>query len=126
MPFEIKKRENLIMIAAVALNKNPSKATLSHVFIVIFNIRLEYGLRKMIALIDNNFEKNFIFQRFVKKNDLIDDSVKCMEEFINEYTITIYGKYDLIIYIKNSENQNQTNIVNFLTANMEWYDIILG
>jgi hypothetical protein len=48
------------MIAAVALNKNPSKAIPSHAFIIIFNIRLEHRLRKMIILMDNNFKENFI------------------------------------------------------------------
>jgi hypothetical protein len=74
---------------------------------------------------DNNSEENFISQRFVKKNDLINDSIKCKKIFIDGYTIIIYRKHDLIIYIKNSENQNQTNIVNFLAANIERYDIIL-
>jgi hypothetical protein len=113
------------MIAAVALSKNPSKATSSHAFIIIFNIRLEYRFRKIIALIDNDSEENFISQRFVKKNDLIDDSIKCIKESIDGYTVIIYRKHDLVIHIKNSENQNQTNIVNFLAANIERYDIIL-
>jgi hypothetical protein len=113
------------MIVAVTLNKNFSKTISSHAFIIIFNIRLKYRLRKMIVLIDNNFKKNFISQRFVKKNDLNNDSIKCIKKFIDGYTITIYKKHDLIIHIKNSENQNQTNIVNFLAANMERYDIIL-
>jgi hypothetical protein len=104
MPFEIKKRENLIMIAAVALNKNSSKAISSHAFIIIFNIRLEYRLRKIIILIDSDSEENFISQRFVKKNDLINNLIKCIKKFIDEYTIIIYGKHDLIIYIQNSEN----------------------
>jgi hypothetical protein len=104
MPFEIKKRENLIMIAAMILNKNPSKTTSSHAFIIIFNIRLEHGLRKMIILIDSDYKENFITQRFVKENDLINDSIKCTKKFIDGYTITIYGKHDLIIYIKNLEN----------------------
>jgi hypothetical protein len=113
------------MIVVVTLNKDLSKAISSHAFIVMFNIRLEYEFRKIIALINNNFEENFISQRFVKKNDLINDLIKCIKEFIDKYTVIIYGKHDLIIYIKNSENQNQTNIINFLAANMERYDIIL-
>jgi hypothetical protein len=44
---------------------------------------------------------------------------------MDRYTITIYRKHDLITYIKNSENQNQTNIVNFLAADIERYDVIL-
>jgi hypothetical protein len=88
----------------VALNKNSSKATTSYAFIVIFNIYLEHRLRKIIVLIDSDFEKIFISQRFVKKNDLINDSIKYIEKFIDGYTIIIYGKHDLIIYIKNSEN----------------------
>jgi hypothetical protein len=92
------------MIAAVALGKDFSKATSSYAFIIVFNIRLEYRLRKIIALMDNNFKENFISQRFVKKNDLIGDLIGCIEEFIDEYTIIIYRKHDLIIYIKNSEN----------------------
>jgi hypothetical protein len=74
---------------------------------------------------NNDSEENFIFQRFVKKNDLINDWIKYIKEFIDGYTVTIYEKHDLIIYIKNSENQNQTNIVNFLAADMKRYDIIL-
>jgi hypothetical protein len=104
MLFEIKKRESLIMIAAVALNKNFFKITSSHAFIVIFNIRLKYKLRKIITLINNNFEENFISQRFVKENDLINDLIRRIEESIDGYTITIYRKHDLIIHIKNSEN----------------------
>jgi hypothetical protein len=91
----------------------------------MFNIRLEYGFRKMIILIDNNFEENFISQRFVKENDLIGDLMKCIRKSIDRYTIIIYGKHDLIIYIKDSENQNQTNIINFLAINIERYDVIL-
>jgi hypothetical protein len=125
MPFEIKKRENLIMITAVTLNKDLSKITFSHAFIIIFNIRLEHKLRKIIILMDNDSEENFIFQRFVKENNLISDSVKRIRKFIDGQTITIYGKHDLIIHIKNSENQNQTNIINFLATNMKRYDIIL-
>jgi hypothetical protein len=48
-----------------------------------------------------------------------------MGKFIDGYTIIIYGKYDLITYIKDLENQNQTNIVNFLAADIKRYDIIL-
>jgi hypothetical protein len=79
----------------------------------------------MIALMDSGSEENFISQRFVKENDLISDLMKRMKESINEYTVTIYRKHDLIIHIKDSENQSQTNIINFLIANMERYDIIL-
>jgi hypothetical protein len=61
----------------------------------------------------------------VKKNDLINDLIKYIEKSIDKYTITIYGKHDLITYIKDLENQNQTNIINFLITNMERYDIIL-
>jgi hypothetical protein len=104
MLFEIKKRGNLIIITAVALNKNLSKTISSYAFIVVFNIRLKYRFRKIIILMDNGFKENFIFQRFVKENDLISDSIKCIKKFIDGYTITIYGKHDLIIHIKNSEN----------------------
>jgi hypothetical protein len=48
------------MIAVVALNKNSSKTIPSHAFIIIFNIRLEYRFRKIIAVMDNNSEENFI------------------------------------------------------------------
>jgi hypothetical protein len=64
------------MIAAVALNKDSFKATPSYAFIIIFNIRLEHKLRKMIILINNDSEENFILQRFVKENGLIVDSIK--------------------------------------------------
>ena len=104
MPFEIKKRENLIMITAVTLNKDLSKITFSHAFIIIFNIRLEHGLRKIIILMDSDFEENFISQRFVKKNDLINDLIKCIKKSIDKHTIIIYEKHDLIIHIKNSRN----------------------
>jgi hypothetical protein len=43
MPFEIKKRESPIMIAAVALNKNSSKLHFV-ALIIIFNVRLEHRL----------------------------------------------------------------------------------
>jgi hypothetical protein len=76
MLFEIKKRERLIMIIAVTLGKNPSKITPSHAFIIVFNIRLKYRLRKIIILINSDSEIFFISQRFVKENDLIDDSIK--------------------------------------------------
>jgi hypothetical protein len=104
MPFEIKKRENLIMIAAVALNKNSSKAISSHAFIIIFNIRLEYRLRKIIILIDSDSEENFISQRFVKKNNLISDLIRYIGKSIDGYAVIIYEKHDLIIHIKDSEN----------------------
>jgi hypothetical protein len=55
---------------------------------------------------NNDSEKNFISQRFVKKNDLISDPVECIKKSIDEHTVTIYEKHDLIIHIKNSENQN--------------------
>jgi hypothetical protein len=113
------------MIAAVALGKNPSKATPSHAFIIIFNVRLEYGLRKMIILVNNGSKENFISQRFVKENDLIGDPIGRMGESIDGYAVTIYGKHDLVTHIKDSGNQNQTNVVNFLAADMERYDIIL-
>jgi hypothetical protein len=74
---------------------------------------------------NNDFEENFISQRFVKENNLISDPIKRIKKSIDRYAITIYRKHDLITHIKNSENQNQTNIVNFLAANMERYDIIL-
>jgi hypothetical protein len=60
MLFEIEKRENLIMIAAVALGKDLSKVTLFHVFIIVFNIRLEHEFRKIIILVNNDSEENFI------------------------------------------------------------------
>jgi hypothetical protein len=114
------------MIAAVALDKDSSKIIPSHVFIIIFNIRLEYELRKIIALMNNNSEKNFISQRFVKKNGLIGDSIEYIKKSIDRYAVTIYRKHDLITHIKDSENQSQTNIINFLITNMKRYDIILG
>jgi hypothetical protein len=92
------------MIAAVTLNKNSFKIISSHAFIVVFNIRLKYKFRKMIILMDNDFEENFISQRFAKKNGLNNDLIKYMKKSIDGYTIIIYGKHDLIIYIKNSEN----------------------
>jgi hypothetical protein len=92
------------MIAAVALGKDSFKAISSHVFIVMFNIRLEHKLRKIIILMNNDSEKNFISQRFVKENDLISDLIKYIKKFIDRYTIIIYGKHDLIIYIKDLEN----------------------
>jgi hypothetical protein len=113
------------MITVVALDKDSSKIIFFHAFIIVFNIRLEYGFRKIIVLIDSDFKENFISQRFVKENDLISDLIKYIEKFIDGYAVIIYGKHDLIIYIKNSENQNQTNIVNFLVADIERYDIIL-
>jgi hypothetical protein len=106
MLFEIKKRGNPIMIAAVTLGKDFFKAISFHAFIVVFNVRLEYGFRKIIILVNNNFEEKFIFQRFVRENDLINDLIKYIKEFIDKYAITIYRKHDLIIHIKNSENQN--------------------
>jgi hypothetical protein len=104
MLFEIKKRESLIIIVAVALNKDFSKIIFSHAFIIVFNIYLKYEFRKIIILINNNFEENFIFQRFVKENDLISDLIKYIEKSIDGYAITIYRKHDLITHIKNSEN----------------------
>jgi hypothetical protein len=92
------------MIVVVALDKDFSKITSFHIFIVIFNIRLKYGFRKIIILMNSNFEENFISQRFVKENDLISDLIEYMKEFIDGYAIIIYGKHDLIIYIKNLEN----------------------
>jgi hypothetical protein len=68
------------MIAAVALDKNPSKAIFSRAFIVVFNIRLEYGFRKIIILMDNNSENFFISQRFVRENDLINNSIKYIKK----------------------------------------------
>jgi hypothetical protein len=50
------------MIVAVALDKDFFKAISSHAFIIIFNVRLEYRLRKIIALVNNGSEENFIFQ----------------------------------------------------------------
>jgi hypothetical protein len=55
------------MIAAVTLNKNSFKIISSRAFIIVFNIRLEYGFRKIIILINKDSEENFISQRFVKK-----------------------------------------------------------
>jgi hypothetical protein len=74
---------------------------------------------------DSDFEENFISQRLLKQNGLIGDLIKCMGESIDRYTIIIYGKHDLIIYIKNLGNQSQTNVINFFTADMKRYDIIL-
>jgi hypothetical protein len=48
------------MIAVVALGKNFSKVIFFRVFIVIFNVRLKYGFRKVIILMDSDFEENFI------------------------------------------------------------------
>jgi hypothetical protein len=90
----------------VALGKDPSKATPSHAFIVVFNIRLEHGLRKIIVLVNSDFEENFIFQRFVKENDLINDPIKYIKKSIDGYAVIIYEKHDLITHIKDSENQN--------------------
>jgi hypothetical protein len=88
------------------LDKDFFKTISFHAFIVVFNIRLKYGFRKIIILINNDSEENFISQRFVKKNDLISDLIKYMKEFIDGYAVTIYGKHDLIIHIKDSENQS--------------------
>jgi hypothetical protein len=61
MPFEIEKRRNLIIIVVMALDKNSFKAIFFHAFIIVFNIRLEHGLRKIIILINSDSEENFIF-----------------------------------------------------------------
>jgi hypothetical protein len=92
------------MIAVVALGKDSSKVISFHAFIIVFNICLKYGFRKIIILINNNSEENFISQRFVKKNDLINDPIKYIKKSIDGYTVIIYRKHDLIIHIKNSEN----------------------
>jgi hypothetical protein len=113
------------MIVAVALDKNSFKIISSYVFIIVFNIRLKHRLRKIIVLMNSDSEENFISQRFVKENDLINDLIKYIRKFIDRYTVTIYRKHDLIIYIKDLGNQNQTNIINFFAADMERYDIIL-
>jgi hypothetical protein len=107
------------------LDKNSFKAISSYAFIIVFNICLEYKFRKIIALIDNSSKENFISQQFVKKNNLISDLIKRIKKFIDGYTIIIYRKHNLIIYIKDSENQNQTNIINFFIADIKRYDIIL-
>jgi hypothetical protein len=65
----------------MTLGKNFSKVISSHIFIVVFNVRLEHGIRNIIILVDNDFEENFISQRFVKENDLISDLVKYMRKF---------------------------------------------
>jgi hypothetical protein len=88
----------------VTLDKDLSKIIFSHAFIVVFNIRLEHGFRKIIILMDNNLKENFISQRFVKKNGLISDLMKRIKKFIDRYAVIIYGKHDLIIHIKNLEN----------------------
>jgi hypothetical protein len=49
------------MIAAVTLDKTFFKTTFSHAFIIVFNVRLEYGFRKIIILMNNDFKENFIF-----------------------------------------------------------------
>jgi hypothetical protein len=49
------------MIVVVALDKDSFKIIFFRVFIIGFNIRLQYRFRKIIALIINNFEENFIF-----------------------------------------------------------------
>jgi hypothetical protein len=49
------------MIAAVALDKDFFMVIFFLVFIVLFNVRLEYGFRKIIILVDNGSEENFIF-----------------------------------------------------------------
>jgi hypothetical protein len=92
------------MIAVVALGKDSSKTTLFYAFIIIFNICLKYGFRKIIILMNNDSEKNFIFQRFVKENDLISNLMKYIKEFIDGHAIIIYGKHDLITHIKDSGN----------------------
>jgi hypothetical protein len=92
------------MIIAVALGKDFSKAISSHIFIVVFNVRLEHGFRKVIVLVDSGSKENFIFQRFVKENGLINNLIKYIENFIDRYAVTIYRKHDLIIHIKNLEN----------------------
>jgi predicted transcriptional regulator len=93
------------MIIVVTLDKDLFKIISFHAFIIVFNIRLEYGLRKIIILMNNNSEKNFISQRFVKENDLIGDPIKYIRKSIDRHTITIYRKHDLIIHIKNWENK---------------------
>jgi hypothetical protein len=92
------------MIVVVALSKNPFKAISFHAFIIVFNIRLKYKLRKIIVLINNNSEKNFISQRFIKENDLINDLIKYIRESIDGHTVTIYRKHNLITHIKDLEN----------------------
>jgi hypothetical protein len=91
------------MITVMALGKDFFKIIFFHAFIVVFNVRLEYGLRKIIILMDNDSEENFISQRFVKKNGLIGNLIRYIEKSIDRHTV-IYRKHDLIIYIKNSGN----------------------
>jgi hypothetical protein len=92
------------MITTVTLDKNFFKIIFFHAFIVVFNIRLKYRFRKIIILMNNNSEENFISQRFVKENDLINDLVEYIRKSIDGYAVIIYRKHDLIIHIKNSEN----------------------
>jgi hypothetical protein len=53
---------------------------------------------------NNNFEENFIFQRFVKKNNLISNLIERIKKSIDGHAVTIYKKHDLITHIKNLEN----------------------
>src|SRR6266536_626991 len=102
---KFKKRISLIIVAAVALNKNPS--TIKDIRCIFIEVILyfSYENRKITALLNYRIDKNLISQRFIKENSLEITPVEYMGIIVDGYYITIYKFHNIITKVKDSRNK---------------------
>jgi hypothetical protein len=84
------------MIVSVALNRDSEKIKITKtiaMYIILRDEYHDYRENTVYALMNIETEENFMSQRWIAERDLYtSDEIKNIN-IINDYTITIYGKY---------------------------------
>ncbi len=114
----LKKRISLIIVAAVALNKNPSTTKDIRCIFIEVILYFSYENRKITVLFNYRIDKNLISQRFIKENSLEATPVKHIKTTVDEHHITIYRSHNIIIKIKDSRNEIRVTQRTFYVTNI--------
>jgi hypothetical protein len=104
------------MIVSVALNRDSEKAKITKIIITYIILRSEYhDYRKntVYILINIGAEENFVSQRWIAERGLYTSNEIRNTYIINNYTIIIYGKYQIKIRITNLKKRNSKININF-------------
>ena len=90
-----KKRETQAMIAAVALGKDPRKATQTQSLVTEVTLRLSHGNRVVTALVDCGAQENFLSQKIVVEESLTAQPTTIGAYTIDGHRIAVYGRHAL-------------------------------
>jgi hypothetical protein len=96
------------MIASVALNRDFKGIKITKIMIMYIILRDEYYDHRentVYALIDIETEENFVSQCWIIERDFYTSDEIRNIYIINNYTVIIYGRYQIEIRITNEKNE---------------------